>query len=88
MNQIITNDKIYRKPDAPYPQYRININHPDILPLYTGFRRRNNLPTHFPISDKERKRFEDAIFAAIKNGKIVVKGQKNQPAEFDHGQAD
>lgn len=41
--------------------YRINVTHPDILPLYTKWRIEHGESAHYPPSDKCRMEFEDAL---------------------------
>lgn len=48
--------------------YRININHPSVLPLYEEFKRRKNA---IILSDEERLEFEAIIF------KMIEKRRKN-----------
>lgn len=50
--------------------YRLNINHPVINPLYKAYKRKILKTSEvFPISDKERLRFEDeAILYLIRKG--------------------
>ena len=45
--------------------YCVNIGDPRIREKYEDYKRRNGLPHHFPISDKERLEFEEEIKAAF-----------------------
>lgn len=45
--------------------YRINVTHPDIIPLYTKWRIEHGESTHYPPSDKCRMEFEDALIAYL-----------------------
>ncbi|MBQ9808885.1 MAG: hypothetical protein IJM55_08480 [Ruminococcus sp.] len=60
-----SNDSIYA-PQNKYG-YKININHQDIRPLYDHFKRRIGA---IILSDKERFKFEAAVFKMIEGGKI------------------
>lgn len=55
------NDTIYTQ-NNPYG-YKINVNHPQIKPLYERYKKKYNIliPT-----DEERKNFEDIIIKMIK----------------------
>lgn len=58
--KIKPNDSIYAKPNK--YGYKININHPNIKPLYERFKRSQNIRI---LSDKERFEFEAIIISAI-----------------------
>lgn len=51
--------------DNPYG-YRININHPKILPLWQRYKKRKGIPINEPLSDNERFEFEDIILNKLK----------------------
>lgn len=55
---------IYAKPNK--YAYKINVNHPDILPLYERFKK---LKKVIILSDTERHKFEGAVFRMIEKGK-------------------
>lgn len=57
----MTDDNSIYAPENKYG-YRININHPKILPLYEAFKRKKNA---IILSDAERSEFEAAIFKMI-----------------------
>jgi hypothetical protein len=66
---------VYHTIYASNPQgYIYNVNHPLINHLYRQYKERHNLPGHFPISDKERRRFEAIISRMVDDGVIVVRG--------------
>lgn len=46
--------------------YKININHPKITPLYEAFKRKKNAVI---LSDNERFEFEEVIFKMIERKK-------------------
>lgn len=41
--------------------YIININNPEVLPLYKQFKEKNKIPTYAPLSDDERFKFEKEL---------------------------
>lgn len=47
--------------------YRINVTHPDIIPLYTKWRLEHGESIYYPPSDKCRMEFEDALIAYLYN---------------------
>lgn len=47
--------------------YKININHPEICPLYERFKEKMKTPI---LSDKQRFYFESLIFQMIKRGNL------------------
>lgn len=52
--------------------YRLNVNHPLINSLYVMFKKVNELPVNYPLSDAMRLRFENKVLDLIKEGRIVV----------------
>lgn len=62
--------------DNPYG-FIYDVNHPLMNHLYRQYKQRHGLPEHFPISDRERHRFETVISRMIEAGAIIVKGAKN-----------
>lgn len=57
---ILEDDKSIWTKDNPYT-YRININHPKIVPLFERFKKWKGIPVWCPLSDKERFEFERYI---------------------------
>ncbi|MCH5352967.1 MAG: hypothetical protein J1E06_05840 [Acutalibacter sp.] len=49
--------------------YRVNITHPEILPLWKRFYRWKGIPIHFPMSDADRFEFESYIFKMLEKRK-------------------
>lgn len=47
--------------------FRLNINHPQINDLYRRYKRWKGLIGHFPITDAQRREFEQYIFDSHKN---------------------
>ena len=46
--------------------FRLNINHPLINDLYRRYKRWKGLTGHFPITDEQRREFENYIFQSKK----------------------
>ena len=42
--------------------YRVNINHPKILPLYEAYHKHIGVPLHIHLTTPQRLRFEAIIF--------------------------
>lgn len=72
--------------DNPYG-YRINVNHPKILPLYEAYHKKIGAPLHIHLSRAQRLAFERIIFQMIGQQKMKRREQDVQPSDFD-GQAD
>lgn len=47
--------------------FRLNINHPQINELYRRYKRWKGLTGHFPITNAQRREFEQYIFNSHKN---------------------
>ena len=47
--------------------FRLNINHPQINELYRRYKRWKGLTGHYPITDVQRREFEQYIFNSHKN---------------------
>ncbi len=54
--------------DNPYG-YRININHPKILPLFEKYKKWKEIPSNEPLADAERFEFEDIIINQIERNR-------------------
>lgn len=54
--------------DNPYG-YRINVNHPKILPLYERYKKWKGISVNEPLSDDERFEFEDIIIKQIERSR-------------------
>ena len=61
--------------------FQINITHADIYPLYQQYHYKNNLPFHFPLSDKQRYDFEAKVFIMLEKIR-----QKNQLTPTDQSE--
>lgn len=68
---VYTDSSIYCRGN-PYG-FKYNVNHPLIGHLYGQYKRNHDLPEHYPISDPERRHFEDAVSRLINAGKIIVR---------------
>ncbi len=60
----------------PY-NYRLNINHPAVYPLYMRYKRWKGIPVWCPMSDEERMEFEHYLTA---KGDPNAKNTKEQTA--------
>ena len=60
----VQNDSIYALPNKYC--YRININHPQIKPMYERYKQKKGA---IILSDSERFQFEELIFRLIEKGK-------------------
>lgn len=49
--------------------YRLNVNAPEIRPLYDRFKKSKGIPPWCPLSDAERHEFELTIILAIQKRK-------------------
>ena len=58
------NDTIYAKPNS--YGYKININHPDIKPMYEMYKHRIGAKI---LSDAQRQHFESIIFEMLEKNK-------------------
>lgn len=45
--------------------YRVNINHPTVRPLYERYKRWRHIPGWCPLSDTERREFENYILPKL-----------------------
>lgn len=61
---IQANDTIYAKPNS--YGYKININHPDIKPMYEMYKHRIGAKI---LSDAQRQHFESIIFEMLEKNK-------------------
>lgn len=57
--------------------YKVNINHPDIAPLYVRYKKWKKIPLWCPLSDKERLEFEQYIINSQKKEKEGIKNEKS-----------
>lgn len=58
--------------------YRLNLNHFIVRKFYERYKKKNNIPYNFPLSDAERFEFEDvAIEWLIKNKYLFYKDDDN-----------
>lgn len=48
--------------------YRVNVNHPAVLPLYRRFKRWKGINPMFPLSDAERLEFERYVLERVGKG--------------------
>ena len=71
MKKIYVTKEIYRQPD--YTGYLLNVNEPTLNILYRKYKEHKKLPSHYPMTDKQRMEFERLIKAMIESGKIVVR---------------
>lgn len=46
--------------------YRLNVNHPQINALYRRYKKWKGLPECYPLTDEQRREFEDYIFRGCK----------------------
>lgn len=58
--------------DNPYG-YKLNVNHPEILPLFNRYKRWKGVPINEPISDSERLAFEALVIKSM-GGKYNADG--------------
>ena len=58
------NDSIYAKPNS--YGYKLNVNHPQILPLYERYKKKLGEKI---LSDSQRHEFEQIIFRALQKKK-------------------
>ena len=66
-NKIQTDNSSVYAPPNKYG-YKININHPKILPLYQAFKRKKKA---LILSDEERHEFEEIIFRMIEKRQVI-----------------
>ena len=50
--------------------YEVNILHPDILELYLAWKKKHNIPSHIPLSDRERRQCDMDL-------KVLLNGKEN-----------
>lgn len=74
---VVTND-IFISKSQPPPKgfsptgYRYNLNNPIIRIFYERFKERYGFPNIYPLTDNQRKAFEDWIEKLITKGMIIV----------------
>lgn len=58
------------------PYYRTNINHPVIREFYEKYKERLGIPSQYPMSDKQRERFDDIILGMAEQNR-QKEGEEN-----------
>lgn len=71
MRKIYVDKSVYIA-NCPYG-YEINVNEPNITPLYFKYKEVHSIPPHYPMSDRQRFDFESLIKRMIAAGKIIVR---------------
>ena len=76
--QLTEQDSIFIPEEKRRWGYRINVNHPKILPLYEAYHRKIGHPMHVHLSGAQRHHFEMAVIELYRR-----RNQDVQPSDFD-----
>ena len=58
--------------------YRVNVNHPRMRPLYERFKGWKGVPAWCPLVDEERREFEGWVLGEAEQGHAAIEHQRQQ----------